>query len=80
MGGMANSTDSDSKGRIFINGRNGIDMFDPSELNRRDVAYPGWYQFQQHTPGNGTTYGFRRIATITSGGRKAIPTSWRRVT
>ena len=57
MGGMANSTDSDSKGRIFINGRNGVDMFDISEVGRKDVAYPGWQQFQQLTPGNGTTYG-----------------------
>jgi streptogramin lyase len=57
LGGMANSTDSDSQGRIFINGRNGVDMFVESELGRKDVAYPGWYQFQQLTPGNGTTYG-----------------------
>jgi streptogramin lyase len=57
MGGMANSTDSDSKGRIFVNGRFGVTMFDPSEQDRTGVMYPGWRLYQQLTPGNGTTYG-----------------------
>lgn len=30
---------------------------DPSQLNRTDIAYPGWELFQQHTPGDGITYG-----------------------
>lgn len=57
MGGMANSTDADSKGRVFVNGRFGVAGFDPAEQNRTGVAYPGWHLFQQLTPGNGTTYG-----------------------
>ncbi|MBC2665517.1 carboxypeptidase regulatory-like domain-containing protein [Novosphingobium flavum] len=57
MGGMGNSTDWDSRGRGVANARYGTVMFDPSELGRKDVAYPGWYYFQQNTPGDGTTYG-----------------------
>jgi streptogramin lyase len=57
MGGMANSVDSDSKGRIFVNGSHGAVMFDPSAVNQTGVMYPGWRLFQQNTPGNGTTYG-----------------------
>jgi streptogramin lyase len=52
-----NSTTSDSKGRIFVNGSHGALEFDPSELGKTDVAYPGWHLYQQHTPGNGINYG-----------------------
>jgi streptogramin lyase len=57
MGGMENSTDADSKGRVWINARYGVARFDPGQLDRKDVAYPGWQLFQQHTPGDGITYG-----------------------
>ena len=57
MGTMVNSTDTDSKGRAYINGRSGTAVFDPAEQGRKDVAYPGWSFYQQHTPGDGTTYG-----------------------
>jgi virginiamycin B lyase len=57
MGGMANSTDADSKGRVFVNGRFGVAEFDPAEQSKTGVAYPGWHLYQQQTPGNGTTYG-----------------------
>lgn len=57
MGGMENSTDTDSKGRDFINGRSGTVMLDPAELTKTGVMYPGWRLYQQHTPGDGTTYG-----------------------
>lgn len=57
MGTMENSTDSDSKGRIFVNGRYGVAEFDPAEQDKTGVAYPGWHLYQQLTPGNGTTYG-----------------------
>jgi streptogramin lyase len=52
-----NSTTSDSKGRIFVNGFHGALEFDPSEQNRKGVAYPGWHLYQQLTPGNGVNYG-----------------------
>lgn len=57
MGGMGNSTDVDSKGRGVTNARYGTVVFDPAELGREDVAYPGWYYYQQNTAGDGTTYG-----------------------
>ncbi len=57
MGGMQNSTDADSQGRVWINARYGVAHFDPGQLDRKDVAYPGWQLFQQHTPGDGITYG-----------------------
>ena len=57
MGTMVNSTDTDSKGRAYINGRFGTAVFDPAELGRKDVMYPGWNFYQQQTPGDGTTYG-----------------------
>ncbi len=57
MNGMQNSTDADSQGRVWINARYGVVRFDPSQLGRMDVAYPGWQLFQQHTPGDGITYG-----------------------
>jgi streptogramin lyase len=57
MGGMENSTDVDSKGRVVVNGRYGVVQFDPAERNRTDVAYAGWHLYQQLTPGDGTTYG-----------------------
>jgi streptogramin lyase len=52
-----NSTTSDSKGRIFVNGPYGALEFDPSEQGKKDVAYPGWHLYQQLTPGNAVTYG-----------------------
>lgn len=55
--GMNNSTDRDSKERVFVNGRYGVVEFDPAELDKKGVAYPGWHAFQQLTPGNGNTYG-----------------------
>jgi streptogramin lyase len=57
MGRMANSTDTDSKGRVFINAHSGVAMFDPAELDKKGVMYPGWHVYQQLTPGDGTTYG-----------------------
>ncbi len=57
MNGMQNSTDADSHGRVWINARYGVARFDPGQLERKDVAYPGWQLFQQHTPGDGITYG-----------------------
>jgi streptogramin lyase len=57
MGGTENSIDGDSKGRVWANGRAGVVEFDPSELDKKGVMYPGWHLYQQHTPGNGTTYG-----------------------
>jgi streptogramin lyase/mono/diheme cytochrome c family protein len=55
--GMENSTDADSKGRVWINGNHGAFEFDASELNNTEVMYPGWHLYQQNTPGNGVTYG-----------------------
>lgn len=57
MDGMVNSTDADSHGRAFINSSFGTVMFDPAELSRKDVMYPGWHKYQQLTPGDGVTYG-----------------------
>jgi streptogramin lyase len=57
MRGMANSTSINSKGQVFINGPEGVIEFDPAELSEKGVPYPGWHLWQQHTPGNGTTYG-----------------------
>jgi streptogramin lyase len=57
MGGMENSTDVDSKGRVWANARFGAARFDPDAPFRTDVAYPGWALFQQQTPGDGITYG-----------------------
>jgi streptogramin lyase len=57
MGAMGNSTDADSKGRGVSNARYGTVVFDPSELNRKDVEYPGWHYYQQNSAGDGTTYG-----------------------
>ena len=57
MKGMLNSTDADSKGRAFANSSFGTVMFDPAELGRKDVMYPGWHKYQQLTPGDGVTYG-----------------------
>jgi streptogramin lyase len=48
-GGLNNSTDSDSQGRIWINGLYGSVRFDP--------ATEKWQLFQQNSPNNGTTYG-----------------------
>jgi streptogramin lyase len=56
-GGTQNSIDPDSKGRVFANGKYGTVEFDPAEMNKTGVLYPGWHYYQQHTPGNGTTYG-----------------------
>jgi streptogramin lyase len=56
-GGTQNSIDPDSKGRVFANGKYGTVEFDPAEMNRTGVLYPGWHYYQQNTPGNGTTYG-----------------------
>lgn len=55
--GTENSIDTDSKGRAWANGKYGVVEFDPSELNKTGVMYPGWHLYQQLTPGNGTTYG-----------------------
>ena len=49
MGGLNNSTDTDSLGRVWINGRAGAVRFDPATRK--------WQLFQQNTPGNGLTYG-----------------------
>lgn len=57
MGGMENSTDSDSKGRVWANAHFGVVRFDPGEQQQAGVAYPGWQLFQQLTPGDGITYG-----------------------
>ena len=57
MGGMENSTDADSKGRVWINARFGAVRLDPSGASQGPVAYPGWQLFQQRTPGDGITYG-----------------------
>ena len=57
FGGTENSIDGDSKGRVWANGRAGVVEFDPSELDKKGVMYPGWHLYQQHTPGNLTTYG-----------------------
>jgi streptogramin lyase len=57
MGSMVNSTDADSKGRAFINGRFGTAEFDPAELGTKGIPYPGWHFYQQLTPGDGVTYG-----------------------
>jgi streptogramin lyase len=56
-GGTQNSIDTDSKGRAFANGKYGTLEFDPSEMNKTGVMYPGWHYYQQNTPGNGTNYG-----------------------
>jgi streptogramin lyase len=56
-GGTQNSIDGDKLGRAFINGKFGTVEFDPSELGKTNVMYPGWHFYQQQTPGNGTTYG-----------------------
>jgi streptogramin lyase len=57
MGGMANSTDTDSEGRVFANGRSGVTEYDPNERSKPGTIYPGWHLYQQLTPGNGVTYG-----------------------
>jgi streptogramin lyase len=57
MDRMANSTETDSKGRVFINGHFGAVMFDPAEVGRKGMMYPGWHLFQQNRAGDGTTYG-----------------------
>jgi streptogramin lyase len=57
MGGMENSTDADSKGRVWINARYGAVRFDPNSQGTEPVAYPGWELYQQRTPGDGITYG-----------------------
>jgi streptogramin lyase len=57
MGGSVNSTDVDSKGRVWANGHFGAVRFDPGQQQRTGVAYPGWELFQQLTPGDGITYG-----------------------
>ncbi len=57
MGNMNNSTDVDSKGAAVANARSGVVRFDPAELGRKGVEYPGWSMYQQTTPGDGTTYG-----------------------
>ncbi len=49
MGGLNNSTDADSKGRVWINGMYGSVRFDPTSGH--------WELFQQKSPGNGITYG-----------------------
>ena len=41
----------------LANGKYGTVEFDPSQLNRTGVVYPGWHLLQQLTVGNGTTYG-----------------------
>jgi len=57
MGGMVNSTDADSKGRVWVNAHFGAVRFDPAEPAAAGAAYPGWQFFQQLTPGDGITYG-----------------------
>ena len=57
FGGTQNSIETDSKGRVWINGKAGAVFFDPAEQDKKGVMYPGWHLYQQHTPGNGTTYG-----------------------
>ena len=57
MGGMANSTDVDSRGRVWANARFGAARLDPAGSPSAGVAYPGWQLFQQLTPGDGVTYG-----------------------
>ena len=57
MGVSVNSTDIDSKGRVWANGLFGAIKFDQNELSKTGVAYPGWHLYQQHTPGDGITYG-----------------------
>jgi streptogramin lyase len=57
MGGTANSTDADSKGRVVANARYGFVMFDPAEQNKKGVMYPGWNFHQQLSANDGTTYG-----------------------
>lgn len=57
MGGMVNSTDVDSHGRIWANAHFGAIRLDPSGSQQAAVAYPGWQLFQQLTPGDGITYG-----------------------
>jgi streptogramin lyase len=49
MGGMGNSTDTDSQGRVWINGPYGAILFDPTTEK--------WRLYQQNTPGNSITYG-----------------------
>jgi streptogramin lyase len=57
MGGMANSTDADSKGRAVANTNHGFVMFDPAEQDKQGVMYPGWRKYQQLSANDGTTYG-----------------------
>lgn len=58
VGGLMNSTDADSKGRVWVNGRHSnVVEFDPAEQDKPGVAYPGWHVVQQMTPGDGHTYG-----------------------
>ncbi len=54
---MPNSSDGDDKGRVWINGQYGAVFLDPYAPMDANVQYPGWHNFQQLTPGNGTTYG-----------------------
>jgi streptogramin lyase len=57
MGGSVNSTDVDSRGRVWANAHYGVVRLDPSGSQQAGVAYPGWKLFQQLTPGDGITYG-----------------------
>jgi len=57
MGEAMNSTDADSQGRVWVNARFGALRLDPTGSQEPGSAYPGWQLFQQHTPGDGTTYG-----------------------
>jgi streptogramin lyase len=57
FGGTQNSIETDSKGRVWANGKAGAVLFDPSQQDKKGVMYPGWHLYQQLTPGNGTTYG-----------------------
>jgi streptogramin lyase len=57
MGEAMNSTDIDSHGRVWVNARFGALRLDPSGSREPGAAYPGWQLFQQHTPGDGITYG-----------------------
>ena len=57
MGGTANSTDTDSRGRAVANASNGFVMFDPAAYSRKEGTYPGWRKYQQLSANDGTTYG-----------------------
>jgi streptogramin lyase len=57
MGTMFNSDSINEKGQVFVNAPHGVVEFDPAETRATGVPYPGWHLWQQHTPGNGVTYG-----------------------